>query len=566
MELRNSQHESSMGEGSERQKEEQSILNGSAMKMAQALGNSSSHSGVGISITAVGFLGIRRGFMSQLLFICIVCFVVIHTTRHAVSVTMNYNVPVQTEHFAAVQDVYIPHDAQPFVSKPPLLPTTNNLHVAIVPDATRVAKLVSVTKKSASDVSKPTTATSPVSEKLDDHIVIQYEGFSAMHALMARWWKGSNPVCNDVFKARKDSGKASQKITVNLTISCKELFDKANCGTGNVIQMLYGIRLASSVVQNFGLQMTCSDAEETKEDLVVPWLMGHFSPRSPSAANPYPMVKPSEACAKPWSTPIAYMYKEMRHDFRRMAIELVGIPGPDHPSAHFVENTLTSVSPVHVKEMQLSSFYKEKTDPVRPMGANFEVDDAIIHFRCGDLMNSDHPNYGFMTFSGYTRLISKDARSIGILTSPFDPEGQIRPRDASELVRERCRIVVTSLVEYIQERFPAARLRVHNDATETVAVTYSRIIMANQTIVGISSFSVFPAIGSFGTGYLLKPDPHGPNKWTTAPDISSIVDNVVIFEEPSIISVIQVRDLWKASGKEAILDWFWNGTKPDVVS
>jgi hypothetical protein len=47
------------------------------------------------------------------------------------------------------------------------------------------------------------------------------------------------------------------------------------------------------------------------------------------------------------------------------------------------------------------------------------LDDAVIHFRCGDLMNSGHGEFDFLTFKGYTRYISPEARTIGILTQPF---------------------------------------------------------------------------------------------------------------------------------------------------
>ena len=118
-----------------------------------------------------------------------------------------------------------------------------------------------------------------------------------------------------------------------------------------------------------------------------------------------------------------------------------------------------------------------------------------------------------------------------------------------------------SFVDYTQNRFPGARVRVLNDARETLALKYTRMIMANQTIVGISSFGVFPAMASFGTGYLRLPDyPYAPNKWLLDPPIDKLVNNVVLFKEPNIIMAVAIKTLWETHGKEGVLQWFWNGT------
>jgi len=186
----------------------------------------------------------------------------------------------------------------------------------------------------------------------------------------------------------------------------------------------------------------------------------------------------------------------------------------------------------------------------------------FFFFVLADLMASNHPSFGFMKFSGYTKYISKEARSIGILTQPFDKNPDSRKFDAGEAKRTRCRIVVLSLVDYIRERFPNASINIHNGPNETIALAYARMVMANQTIVGISSFGVFPGIGTFGTGYIRKPDfPKVPNKFLINPRIDELTSNVVLIDEPQRIMCGAIKGLWQTQGEVGVLNWFWNDTR-----
>jgi hypothetical protein len=424
------------------------------------------------------------------------------------------------------------------------------------------------TRESISPKQPPNDAVTKVAVSTtvsQEPVVITWDGLEHIEAIMARAWQGGSYLCHHVHKTRGEAKNALLPITVNITFGCKELFEKAGCGTGNFIVVMYGMRLVTQVFPNVGLSISCTDAEQTKDELIMPWLTGWFPPRSPDTPSLFPMVKPKDVCGWIWTSPIARMYKEMRYDFRRMAVELIGIPERTHPSATFVETarSLKRLGTGNSAVLPSDSVLQISPVPIASVNAkqpSLEMDDAVVHFRCGDLMNSNHSAYGFMTFNGYTRLISPQARSIGILTSPFEG-GQVRKWDSGPTIRDRCVIVVSSFVEYIQKRFPNARVRVHNDAKETIAITYSRMIMANQTIVGISSFGVFPAIGTFGTGYLRRPDYHNaPNKWVLSPPIDELADNVVLFDEPKRIMAASIKELWETRGKEGVLEWFWNDT------
>jgi hypothetical protein len=116
-----------------------------------------------------------------------------------------------------------------------------------------------------------------------------------------------------------------------------------------------------------------------------------------------------------------------------------------------------------------------------PLIPGVVLDDVVLHFRGGDLFNSNHPGFGFMKFSAFSKQISPDTKSIGIVTQPFDTSGQYRKGDATVEKRERHRIVVMALVDFLGEKFPQARVTIHNGRSETIALAYARMVMANQT-------------------------------------------------------------------------------------
>jgi hypothetical protein len=167
-----------------------------------------------------------------------------------------------------------------------------------------------------------------------------------------------------------------------------------------------------------------------------------------------------------------------------------------------------------------------------------------------------------MKFSAYTRLISPDIESIGIITQPFERTNQSRYFDATENKRKKCKELVTAFDERLSASFPKARIRIHNGPNETIALAYARMIMAKQTIVGIGTFGVFPALATFGTGYIRKPDyAIAPNRWLLYPPADELYDNVVLFEEPNRLMTYQVKQLRKLPGRdENVLEWFRNDT------
>jgi hypothetical protein len=391
--------------------------------------------------------------------------------------------------------------------------------------------------------------------------LILWEGVAGMNEIITRYWKG-NLFCERINDIRSAALDPDLPVTVNITFGCRELYDKSEMGTGNFIALLYGMRLAAHVYGNVGLHFTCYDAEETKNELILPWLTGWFPPRPLSQNSSIP-ISVAQACGNYDTQPLSFMYQEIQYDLRKMAVGLMGVPQLDHPSALFVEELrsreLESIGRPSRTIAQFPTAFGTENPPFPT--TVYELDDAVLHFRCGDLMDSRHPSFGFMKFSGYTRHISPQAQSIGILTQPFDVGAQSRQADSSQYKRDRCRTVVYSLVEYIEQQYPDARVRIHNDIDESIALTFARMIMANQTIAGISSFGVIPAVSTFGTGYIRLPDyPKAPNKWLLNPRIDELTDNVVLFYEPKRIMVGAMKGLWQNEGEQGVLEWFWNDT------
>jgi hypothetical protein len=410
-------------------------------------------------------------------------------------------------------------------------------------------------------------------------------------------------------------------LLVNFSFGCEEQFVSGGFGTGNFASYFYSVRLACLTYKNVTLRLSCHDANATRKGLVMPWLMGTFRPipmgrllnfngdthnkprqRSNLPSTWFPrrrhrkQTTPAiplslsstlhyQACRAYNQVPLSLMHRQIRYNLRVMAIALVGIPAPDHASAQFAKTHLwpAAGSPIRptedsilAGEMQLSA--PLETDlPLLDSSTSSErfatsLDDAVIHFRCGDLMDSGHAEYDFLTFKGYTRYISPEARTIGILTQPFSfsnvtasgvssTNAQVRLYDVAGPNADRCRIVVTALVEYIQERHPKARITIHNGPNETIASTFARMIMANQTIVGASSsFGLFPTLSTFGTGYYIAPkriEVSPLSQWLFfEPRLDNLVDNVVVVENNERAMVGTIQELWKTEGADGVLKWF----------
>ena len=332
------------------------------------------------------------------------------------------------------------------------------------------------------------------------------------------------------------------------------MFKYSAMGTGNFILVFYALRLIAHALGHIDVSIRCSDAEQTKKILVLPWLTGFF----PAVKHTVPVAnrtKPTveQACTHANQIALGYKIPAMRYDMRRMALALVGIP-----DEHTVRDySFYTNAPLDGSILQLPVINIQE-----PFYPNTELDDVILHFRCGDLINSDHRSFGFMSFHSFSRHISSQARSIGIVTQPFNGnDAQMRPLEQKEINMDRCRRLVTLFVQHLTERFPQARITIRNDANETIALTFARMIMANQTITAISTFSVVPALVTFGSGYIREPDfVKVPTWFLMRPNVSTLVDDVYLIREP-VLMATKVKQMWGDDGT-AVLEWFQNNSGP----
>ena len=177
-------------------------------------------------------------------------------------------------------------------------------------------------------------------------------------------------------------------------------------------------------------------------------------------------------------------------------------------------------------------------------------------------MNTNHPGFMLMPFADYLRYIPTNTSSIGIVTQPFEHNTtQHRPMDGMHN-GAKCRILVTALLEDVRRMFPRARIRLHNDAHETIALTYARMIMARTLIVGISSFGVFPALANFGDAYVRRPDYNGaPNKWLLRSPVAPKPEGfqTTFFSSSQKLFPRQIRKSWAQDETGAqLVAWFRN--------
>ena len=374
------------------------------------------------------------------------------------------------------------------------------------------------------------------------------------------WW-GDAGVCEnmDMLTEMIEKDHPTKRAMLNFTIDCNKLFHEDPLGTGNWISAIYGIRLAALTHGNIDVNMACTDGLNEKTDLIIPWLMGKWPARKSEQPFPWPhpdsVIKPwglptmELACGNYDKCPIGYMAPFMHYELQRMAVAIVGIPDDNHPSAEFAKKYLWS-------DKNESEDVYQIPDPKpgdAPLVPGIELDEVAIHFRCGDIMGGSHPSFGFMKFTAYKKWVSPEAKTIGIVTGPFKKDSQTRGG-----VNSRCEPVVLELKKYLEQNFPSATVSIRNDGDETIALAYARLIMAKQTFASITSFGVFPVVGTFGTGYIKKPDfPKVPNKWI--PLTSEMYDNLIMMDEPELVMAGTPRGwLRQPNGMERIIYWFTN--------
>lgn len=339
--------------------------------------------------------------------------------------------------------------------------------------------------------------------------------------------KNGRPLDDDVDASRQLVPKA----LVNITMDCRDHYaNKQGLGQGNWITAIYASRMAAALA-GVDFKFQCSDGRDSMMDLLLPWFDQYVSapPRKNATNNvtvwPYSGSRPTEWESCPSKYPflrIDKMASQIQNDLQRMAITLVG--PRDETRRH-----------------------PEVPSAAEPLIPNIDqLDEVALHFRCGDVLGGAKRNdFGMIRFKEYKKWIDDTTSSIGILTQPFEKE-QNRGQDQRKAAN--CRIVVSALVDYLQKVAPLATITIRNGANDTHPLTYARLVMANTSITSLSSFGIFPVLGTFGHGIFQRGN-RGVNPW--ANHVPEYLQNIHMMEA-------EVRATGEMYGKpiEDLVAWF----------
>lgn len=186
-----------------------------------------------------------------------------------------------------------------------------------------------------------------------------------------------------------------------------------------------------------------------------------------------------------------------------------------------------------------------------PLIPGIEMEDVVIHFRCGDVFGGAKRNdFGMIKFTKYAHWMSNDTSTIGIVTQPFDVGGN-RGQDMGRV--EPCRLATYRLVDTLQSSFPSAKIAIHNEVIDTLPLTLARLTMAKQSFTTVSSFGIFPVIGSFGKSYFQQGNRNVNWFVNTLPEIYP--DKIHKITAP-FISTWDIKKRLTMHGLNATLDWF----------
>lgn len=349
------------------------------------------------------------------------------------------------------------------------------------------------------------------------------------------WNDGQKKLCNllqnmTFVNSLDEMTRSDLPSTVlNVTMDCiyHNKF-KQGFGQGNWITAIYAARMAAFLA-GVDFKFQCLDGQSSKMNLLLPWFDKYqVATKTNRTRWPHGGDRPTAKEACPPKYPylrIDKMAYEIQDDVRKMAVSLVGTRDEvrRHPD-------------ISVDEI--------------PLIPNVQLDDVALHFRCGDVLGGARRNdFGMIRFNEYKKWIPKNTESIGILTQPFEKE---RNRGQDSRKADSCRIVVHALVDYLQAFAPNARISIHNGVNETHPLAYARLVMANYSITSLSSFGIFPIIGTFGQGYFQKGN-RGVNPFASY--IPHVLSNIHQMEA-------DVRGTGQMMGKsvENLVEWFLNDT------
>jgi len=328
----------------------------------------------------------------------------------------------------------------------------------------------------------------------------------------AMWYRGAEKLCKLLRRMILTENLAKSfplpsPVTLpppilNMTFDCEDINRPGVDGQGNWITAIYVSRLAAAYAKvEFHFQ-TKQEDEFWYQSSLLPWFK--VIQPAPSSDNPWPFDgQPprgeSEMCSHYKWVRVDKMSHAIQGDLRAMAWQIVA------PPAHLATSSPPPIPfPSSVARIP-----------------NVTLDDVALHFRCGDIMGVAKENYyGIIKYAEYLKWIDAKTTSIGILTQPFGKE-LLRAQDST--TTDACRTAVYLLVDYLQAHYPNATISIRNSREETLPLTYARMVMAKQAFTSLSSFGIFPVVGTYGEGYFQRGN-HGCNNFAT--NIPKVLSNI----------------------------------------
>jgi len=129
---------------------------------------------------------------------------------------------------------------------------------------------------------------------------------------------------------------------------------------------------------------------------------------------------------------------------------------------------------------------------------DFELDEVAIHVRVGDILHYNSSAYGLIPNHVYDKYIPSNAKSIGIITQPFDLirgiSGNFGINNTNDAIKNEA--IITSLQHHLKQLHPNATISIRNSSNEPMDVVYARLIGAKRVLFcGTSSFCLVAALG-----------------------------------------------------------------------
>jgi hypothetical protein len=207
-----------------------------------------------------------------------------------------------------------------------------------------------------------------------------------------------------------------------------------------------------------------------------------------------------------------------------------------------------------------------------------EMDDVVIHIRCGNVLKySHHMEYGYPRYEFYRQTIQEfvdtelyhshqnhttssnhhhhyrfhhdTTFSIAIVTAPWDPS-KCRPDKDCDMIDNICRPILLDLQWYLKTQFSYATVQIRHD--DTTIDSYARMIQAKLIICNPSTFCIYPAIAAHGQSYIVA----SKRLYPFIAELPLIYDNIHV-AEVEFLNMAQINE-FRIQGKDlvtAITQW-----------